>query len=155
MQGDHLNRETLQLCDITLLSTCALQHAGKSGHAYESSWDTEHLGKGETVLIGKGKAQWSPRWEGQAAEKRDCASAQSLTCRLSSSCMSEHVDSLPAKYMNLSSVRICVAVLREARAGALRAMSPGSCTEQAYQTWGHTQILSRIPSRVQTCITDP
>lgn len=50
MQGDHLNRKTLKLCDVTLLNACALQHAGESGHAHESGWDTEHLGKGRNCF---------------------------------------------------------------------------------------------------------
>lgn len=108
MQGDHLSRETLKPCDITLLNARALQHAGKRGRAYESSWDTEHLGNGN-CLIGRGKAQWSPRWEEWAAGRRDCTSAQSLTGRLSSSRMSDHVDGLPAKPMNLPFVlSLCV-----------------------------------------------
>lgn len=83
---------------------------------------------GETVLIGKGQ-HGLPGGKGEQQGKRDHTSAQSWTFRLSSSHVSEHVDGPPAEYMNLPSDRICVAILREARAGVLHAMSLGSCTE--------------------------
>lgn len=153
MQGDHLNRETLELCDITLCAH-ALHHAGRGSHTHESGWDTEHLGKGGNYFDVRPRAQGSPRWEGRAAARKGLHFCKKFNLQ-AFTFTREHVHGLLAEYMGLPSARTCMSILREARAGALCAMSPGFCTGQANQIWGHIQVLSRIPSRVQTCIAEP
>lgn len=99
-----------------------LVHCNLQGRAttHTETVETEHLREGDTVLIGRGQTLWCPRWEEEGwAARGDCASAKSLTFRLSSSRMAEHVDGHPAKYMNFPAARTCVVILKEANAGVL------------------------------------
>lgn len=112
------------------------------------------FGEGRKIFWCKTKGTGSPRWEGRAAARKGLHFCKKFNLQ-AFTFTREHVHGLLAEYMGLPSARTCMSILREARAGALCAMSPGFCTGQANQIWGHIQVLSRIPSRVQTCIAEP
>lgn len=109
--------------------------------------------RGDTVLIGRRQTSWSPGWKGEGwAARADWASTKSLTFRLLSSPLSQHVYGLPAKHMNFPAVRTCVAICREASAGVLMPCHRGPGQNKAIRSEATRRFCPEFPPEYKTAL---
>lgn len=158
VQCDHLKQRVFKAMWCYSSQCLCIATRGRSSHAHERGWHTEHFvmkGWGETVLIGRRKTAWSPRWQGWTTGKKGpcfCPkldfqafvfTSVNIWMNLQANIWTSHLTELvwpPGETMGLGCSMPC---------------HWGPVQNKAIRPKATHRFCWELLSRVQTCITEP